>query len=213
MRNKVVVFALGWGCDQRMAENQMSALSGADILWLYDWRQQLTGAQARATRDRVAAYKERYLVAWSFGVWAAERLFAGMEFTRTAALNGTPLPGHDKLGIGSKRLRVTLRGLQGRGMEEFSRRAYGECYPRMLPALDPRGVGANVQELRTLIEESEKPFTPSLRWDVAVVGSGDEIFPPQNMAAYWGGRAKTLPLPHFPFEDPGLSASLLGFDD
>ncbi len=208
--SRVVVFSLGWGCEERIASNQMAALGGADVEWLYDWRQMPSAAAAEALRERVGRYEERYLVAWSFGVWAAEQVLRGVDFTRAVAVNGTPLPADERFGVGARRLSLTLRGLPARGMDEFLSRAYGDSYQPLLPLLNPRGTDENIRELRMLIDESQKPYEPSLRWDAAVVGSGDLIFPPENMAAYWGERAKTLPLPHYPFEDPGFTAHHLG---
>lgn len=212
MKSKLVVFALGWGCDQKVAADQIDALGDVDIMFLCDWRQTLTPDNIEHIRDVVALYHERYLIAWSFGVWAAERFFVGMDFTRAVAVNGTPLPTDESSGIGLRRLNVTLRGMRHHGLHEFSLKAYGEHYHMVSPVLNPRSEEEDERELAFLIAESEKPYAPTLRWDDAITGSNDAIFPPQNMTAYWGKRSKTLPLPHFPFADPGFSAEVLGFD-
>lgn len=167
--------------------------------------------EAAALRALVSGYGERRLIAWSFGVWAAERIFAGVRFTRAVALNGTPRPAHDRYGMGARRLALTLRGLPAQGMEGFLRRAYQGAYERLLPLLAPRSLSENIAELETLVRESAIPYTPSLTWDAAAVGDDDRIFPPENMAAYWGERAKIVPLPHYPFENAALIGAILGF--
>lgn len=209
-RGAIAVFALGWACDYRIVEH-VEFPAGCDALYLYDWRAMPSSEEVEALRREVAGYETRYLIAWSFGVWAAERLFEGMSFTRAVALNGTPLPADDRRGMGARRLALTLRGLPAQSMEGFLRRAYGEAYERLLPILTPRNPDSTIAELAMLIAESSKPYTPSLVWDVAVVGSADVIFPPENMAAYWGAKAKIVSLPHYPFENAALIGAILGF--
>ncbi len=187
----IVVFVLGWASGPE-AVGHLHLPGGYDVLTLYDWRTMPCGATLAGLRREVAGYADRRLAAWSFGVWAAEQLFAGMEFTRAVAFNGTPLPADDALGMGLRRLKLTLRGLPAGRMDDFLRRA--SCPP------GPRSLQDNIAELETLTRLSAEPYTPSLAWDMAVAGSGDLIFPPENMARYWGDKAKNVPLPHYPFE-------------
>lgn len=182
---ELAVFCLGWGCD-RQATRPLAERLGMEALYLYDWR-------TMPAPPDLSGYEKTYLIAWSFGVWAAEQLFPQKEFTRAIALNGTPLPADERLGIGLKRLQITLRGIRVAGREEFDRRAYGKIIPH------PRSIEADIAELEALIERSAQPYTPTIRWDTAIVGSDDAIFPPENQRAYWGERAKVLPLPHYPF--------------
>lgn len=187
---ELALFCLGWGCDEQAAQPLARRL-GMKAIYLYDWR-------TMPTPPSLEGYDKVYLIAWSFGVWAAEQLLSDVPFTRAIALNGTPLPCDEQLGIGLKRLKVTLRGIQSGGREEFDRRTYGQV------VMHPRPIEADIAELETLIEAAQRPYTPSIKWDTAIVGSRDTIFPPQNMLAYWGERAKVLPLPHYPFDEPAL---------
>ncbi len=191
----VMVFALGWGCDRKVVEHLAPLWEGYDTMWLCDW----PNIDAQAARAEAEKYGRRRLAAWSFGVWGAERIFAGMEFERAVAFGGTPLPCDARLGIGEKKLRLTIRGLQAQGAGEFYRRAYGDRYAELLPMLGPRGLKADIAELEWLCLHSAQPYTPSIAWDAAVIGSLDQIFPPSGMMAYWGDKAVTLPLPHYPF--------------
>lgn len=214
MNDSIAVFALGWACGPAIVQETAEELRRAfgqdmEIIFLYDWRNIPSANEAAALKAKVESYANRYLIAWSFGVWAAEQIFTGIKFTRAIALNGTPLPADENMGIGVKRLKITLRGFAVRGTEEFDRRAYGNQYDKVSAHINPRSVEENISELQHLIEESEKPYEPSLHWDAATAGSGDQIFPPENMARYWGDKAKILPLPHYPFEDPALIVALL----
>lgn len=194
---------LGWAADYRVVEH--IDLPGFDVMYLYDLTAQ-SGVQYEA--PDMGGYEERYLFAWSFGVWAAERMFAGEKFTRAVAFNGTPLPVDAQYGIEPRRLDITIRGLAAGGMEAFERRAYGDEYERLKGVLSPRPLEYNIAELTSLRDASLVPYTPSIAWDKAVVGECDVIFPPANMIRYWQEKAEieteVLPLPHYPFADVSI---------
>lgn len=202
--DRLVLFVLGWAADYRVVEH--IGLPGCDVLAVYDYGGGLDDGLA----EKIAGYGDVRLLAWSFGVWVAERLLAGVELTRAVALNGTPVPVDALYGIEPRRMAVTLRGLKAGGMEAFDRRAYGEHFDRLRPVLSPRLQERNIAELEYLVEASAAGHAASLRWDKAIVGSEDLIFPPENMVRYWGSRAEVLPLPHYPFADGGLIEKEIG---
>ncbi len=194
----VAVIVLGWACAPRCVEHVRPG--GCDVVCLYDFRGGVSDPGLS-----LDVYSRRYLFGWSFGVWVAEQLFAGMEWTRAVALCGSPIPVDGRWGIDPKRLNVTLRGIRKHGIDEFNRRIYGpEQYARLKEWLPFRDAEANERELVDLSEASLKPYTPSLKWNRAVVGVEDVIFPVENLVAYWGERAEILPLPHYPFGDAEL---------
>lgn len=202
--DRLVLFVLGWAADYRVVEH--IGLPGCDVLAVYDYGGGLDDGLA----EKIAGYGDVRLLAWSFGVWVAERLLAGVELTRAVALNGTPVPVDALYGIEPRRMAVTLRGLKAGGMEAFDRRAYGEHFDRLRPVLSPRPQERNIAELEYLVEASAAGHAASLRWDKTIVGSEDLIFPPENMVRYWGSRAEVLPLPHYPFADGGLIEKEIG---
>ena len=193
--NRLVIFMLGWAADHTLIEHIRPP--GCDVLCVYDYRE-------AETLTEVAQYRDKWLFAWSFGVLMSEVVLGGVGFTRAVALNGTPLPADDKLGIGSRRLDLTLRQLATQGMEQFNRRAYSEYYEVLAGRFSPRSLQDNIQELRELQRIAEAAPHPAIKWDKAVVGERDMIFPPQNMLAYWGERGELLPLPHYPFADADI---------
>lgn len=186
--DRLIVFVLGWAADHSVVAHIRPA--GYDILAIYDY--------CEMEPVELERYSEKYLFAWSFGVWAAEQLFAHADFTRAVAFNGTPFPVSDTYGIAPRRLDATIRGLSAGGMEAFERRAYGVSYEALK---SPRTLEENIEELETLKELSIKPYRPAIRWDKAVIGTEDVIFPPENMQNYWSVSAEVLPLPHYPFAD------------
>ncbi len=193
--DKLVVFMLGWAAGHTLVEHIRPP--GYDVLCVCDYRE-------TEGLPEVTPYRDKYLFAWSFGVLMAEALLKDMDFTRAVALNGTPLPADDMFGIGRRRLDLTLRQLATQGMEQFDRRAYGEHYELLAGRLSPRSLQDNIQELRELQYIAETQPHAAIKWDKAIVGERDVIFPPQNMLAYWGERAELLPLPHYPFADANI---------
>lgn len=196
---KLLVFTLGWAADPKIVKH--IAPPGCDYLYISDYREftPLTDIE----RTQITAYPERFLFAWSFGVMAAEQLFAGMEFTHSVAFNGTPYPIDSRFGIDPRVFATTLRGLPKHGIDEFNKRVYGDDYDRFKDVLSPRNLQENTAELIALQGLAESSMS-SLNWHKAVIGTCDAIFPPANMAAYWQDRAELLPLPHYPFADANI---------
>lgn len=208
----LIVFVLGWAADHRVVEHIRP--DGYDILAVYDYVEGLGGGREVAHKA-AQGYSRVYLFAWSFGVWVAGQLFDGIETARAVALNGTPRPVDALYGIEPRRMAVTIRGLRAGGTDVFNRRAYGEYFERLRPVLAPRPPERNIAELEWLASASVPALAtegqaPAFEWDKAIVGTEDLIFPPENMLRYWGSRAETLPLPHYPFADGGLIEKELG---
>lgn len=227
----LVLFVLGWAADHRVVEHIRP--EGCDILVIYDYSDGIDGnlssmcdngcgsgeatdkmrdnyAHSSQLRKILGAYRQTWLFAWSFGVWVAEQLLGDAEFTRAVALNGTAHPVHELYGIEPRRMVVTIRGLRAGGMGAFNRRTYEEHFERLEPMLSPRSLDRNIAELEYLASASAVDYAPSINWDKAVIGSGDQIFSPENMARFWGSRAEILPLPHYPFADGELIEKEIG---
>lgn len=221
--DRVIVFVLGWSCDHGCVEHIADSIpNDYDIACTYDYRnadslsdqqtgsapqidnQSKTDNETQCFVEQISAYRHRYLVAWSFGVWAAEQLFTGMTFDRAVAFCGSPHPVSSEFGIEPKRLLITIKGLAKYGSEEFNRRTYGTFYEQIQSRLTPRDAESNVEELATLNRASSAPYTPTIDWNRAIIGRDDVIFPTENLLRYWGIRAQVLPLPHYPFENAQL---------
>lgn len=203
---ELVLFVLGWAADHRIVEHIRP--EGCDVLAVYDYSEGIGGNGC--LQSIFAKYSRIHLFAWSFGVWVAERLFEGVSFHTAVALNGTPFPVDERYGIEPRRMAVTIRGIKAGGMEPFNRRAYGEHFDKLESLLAPRPLEKNIAELEYLATASVVEYTPSIQWGKAVVGSGDLIFPPENMVRFWGSRSEILPLPHYPLADGGLIEKEIG---
>lgn len=193
---RLAVFALGWAADWRVIRGEIP--EDCDVLAVFNYR--------FIDTPLIPCYSESYLFAWSFGVLASEHIFRGQKFTKSIALNGTPKPVDEHYGIAPRRMAATLKGLEKGGMEAFERRAYGEFYK----PFTGRCLSDNILELNNLCALSEQSLELSIEWDKAIVGTRDEIFTPENQLSYWGSRAESLPLPHYPFGDEGLIMREIG---
>ena len=126
-------------------------------LWIaYDYR-------TLGFEETFAPYKEVHLVAWSLGVWVATRLWAGhRSFTTATALNGTPFPMHDTLGIPTAIFEGTLHHISEEGMRRFNRRMCGDketilsTEDKIFPATNLR----NYWQGRCPIQEIKAPHLP-----------------------------------------------------
>lgn len=172
-------------------------------LWIaYDYR-------TLAFEETFTSYKKVHLIAWSLGVWVATHLWAGKRsFTTTTALNGTPFPIHDTLGIPAAIFEGTLQHISEEGMRRFNRRMCGdkETFNRY-SELSPRPLEEIKEELESLYNHilPEKPESADPRisafWDQAILSTEDKIFPATNLRNYWQGRCpvQEIKAPHLPF--------------
>ncbi|MCD8073164.1 MAG: DUF452 family protein [Alistipes sp.] len=211
---RLAVVVLGWASDGNIVRHIIPC--GWDAVCLYDHRgikDILSGKVTPPVLFEPGKYPETTLIAWSFGIWAAERLM-GRDgpipalFDKAVALNGTPFPVDELLGIGSRRLAVTVRGLAGGGKDAFDRKAYGPCYGPLSAKLSPRTLEDDIRELQELTRASATPYTPTIKWSRALIGTYDEIFPPENMKRYWGNKGKEVPLYHYPFGEESITKGL-----
>lgn len=194
--SKLIIYALGWGAEPGVVAH--IAPEGYDSLAVYDYR-----SVEPLPYDLSYKYDSIYLFAWSFGVWAAEQITGNLPLTRAVACGGTPLPVDDHYGIPRRPFALTLRSIRSAGTDEFLRRTYGEFYPIAAAIQPSRSLEELVGELEHLYTESAKPYRQHIKWDKALIGSLDVIFPPENMAAYWGQTGTIVEgMPHFPFADP-----------
>ena len=198
----LLLLVLGWAADEHIAEHV--APEGYDVLCTFDYRDLRPLEASLAT-----PYRRVVLAAWSFGIWAAETICRNIPPDRAIALNGTPYPVDDRLGIPRRAMSVTLKGIRRSGTEAFERKTYAEHYERIAARRPVRTNEELCDELSALCERSAAPYTPHIGWDRAVVGLRDEIFPVPNMLACWGDKAVTADLPHYPFGDLPLFCDLL----
>lgn len=149
----------------------------------------------------IDAFREKRLVAWSTGVWAAGRVCGGYRWESAVAVNGTPYPCDDRRGIPEAIFRGTWEGLTAGNLRRFYRRVGG------IPlgadeTTDGRSVESLREELRRIGECSRLSGAPDFPWTRVYLSENDRIFPFAPMEAYWRGRGcpvVCLEAPHNPF--------------
>ncbi len=201
----------GWGTDERLID--MSALcgDGMDVMLCCDYR----------TLDFDATPLSRYrgirLLAWSMGVWVADRVLGPMAlpWDGRVAFNGTPFPIDDARGIPVAVFEGTLNGFSETVLAKFRRRMCdgGETLRLFMERRPLR----TVEQLRTELQALHDAVLGfdvlhPLKWDRAVVGMRDRIFPPANQLLAWLGRAEvqTVNCAHY---DADMFSQLMKKDD
>lgn len=194
----LVIFVLGWASDPSMLSAMCEGVDGGhnpkrfDAVCLWDFRDMSDGFEIPAN------YGEVHLVAWSFGVWVAERLFLGETFASAMAVNGTPRPVDSEYGIPPRVFGMTVRGIEKTGHDKF--------FERMCDGLNPvvrcqRSDAETLAELRCFADYFSQSYSQTIAWSRAVVGGRDLIFPPQAQVLYWSSVAVELLViedaPHF----------------
>lgn len=189
---RLKVFALGWAADESML-GQVEMESDCDVMCVYDYR-----IVERLGMEH--GYAEVSLVAWSYGVWAAEQIFGGWSFVQAVAVNGTPMPVDENYGIAKRLFDLTVRGVEKTGLEKFAQRM---CDGADRVVEIKRSKDECVEELKALGQQFETEYIPGIEWSRAVVGGRDLIFPPDAQKRYWSKAGVEVEyveqMPHFPF--------------
>lgn len=198
---RLLLFFAGWGADETPFKMYRPATS--DFLVCYDYRTLDFDASG------LEEYREIILIGWSMGVWAASQTvlqlsqpdtsYKGIHITNSIAINGTPYPIDEHLGIPPAIYHGTLNGLTGASLHKFLHRmcANGAAFKTFLEITPHRPL----EELRDELMEIEKTYhtlqPATFHWQQAVVGDNDRIIPPANQLQAW----KTLDTPVLQTED------------
>ncbi|MDR1004937.1 MAG: DUF452 family protein [Prevotellaceae bacterium] len=183
----LLLFFAGWGADETPFKAYRP--QQADYMVCYDYR--TTDFDA----SLLAGYTTMDVVGWSMGVWAASQVIGRLLAGGTAlprcrmcrAVNGTPFPVDDGLGIPKEIYRGTLEGLSGASLNKFLRRMCGsaDAYREFL-AVTPRRPLEELREELIAIEEAARATSlPENIWNTALVGGSDRIIPPENQQRAW----------------------------
>lgn len=137
--------------------------------------------------EMVATYDEVCVLAWSMGVCAAAAVSDVFHdrLTRAVAVNGTPVPVDDEVGIPQRIFQATLDTLSEASLLKFMRRVCGgaEAMRVFMQNAPQRDID---QLRRELAAVAQRRYDSSFRWDVAVVSANDAIFPIANQRKAWG---------------------------
>lgn len=188
---RLILFFAGWGVDHTLFAELSKP--GYDILVVYDYRSDDFDMRA------IEGYDELCVLAWSLGVWHADRFIAlhsELPFTRCIAVNGTLRPIDDNYGIPPRIYDLTALLPDQRSLLKFYRRICGgqAGMDALMPSLPQRSVDELRDELlavRTSITTNDAPIDTS-NWDEIYLSDNDLIFPFANMQQAWADAAPRI---------------------
>lgn len=194
-RRLLLIFA-GWGMDDAVFSD--IALPGYDVMVVRDYR------SFHIDWSCVEKYDEVCLLAWSMGVFAATQTTQAIDYkiTRRIAVNGTATPVDDTTGIPESVFYGTLEGLDESRLAKFRRRmcATRQDFEAFSAVTPQRDVDELRDELRAIADRLILSVPSDFRWDLAIIGLNDRIFPPANQRRAWQQAdvpIKTLPSGHY----------------
>lgn len=210
VNSRLLLFFSGWSASPSLF-TRIAVEEGTDLWIVYDYRDM-------SFQEDLSQYREIQLIAWSMGVWAANYLFyknlLSPNISRAIAINGTPCPLSDTLGIPEAIFRGTLDTLTEEGFRRFNRRMCGSrellaLYEQSAPLRPLDEVHEELQRIydTLLIINNLHPSAcsaspnPNKLWTQAIIGTDDRIFPAANQHNYWHGRCPAIEIaaPHYPF--------------
>ena len=211
MENLIIFFA-GWGMD----ENPFKHIDkrGFDIVTLYDYTDVNLTSVKDSLLERVTKYNNIYIVAWSMGVWVANKFIQEninklnnlYSFT---AINGTFHPIHGEFGISPIIYDKTLNNLP-KGLDSFNLRMCGgrdilSFYNSVKPQRADESI---IQELINIKDGyinsiNYESLDSNVRLNV-IISKRDNIIPTANQLNFWNSYSGEcniveLDLPHYPF--------------
>lgn len=194
-KNLILMFG-GWACDEDMFKH--IEFNGYDMLSFFDYSDDLTSVKI----DDYNNYDKVTILAWSFGVWVADFLYSKNilpNISHAYALNGTLKPINDKYGIKEKSFMLTVKGLERVGLSKFYERICSD----MPINVCKRDIKIQISELKNLQLLSTVSYGSTLKWDGALVGGRDTIFPAENIENFWIDRGVKVVIneniEHYPF--------------
>lgn len=193
---KLIIFFCGWSFDEKPFKS--SAFGEYDVLFFYDYKNHELPLE-------IPDYEEYYLITWSMGVYIAYLLRDKLpKFKEKIAVNGTPFPIDDKLGIPVRTFDLTLKyvdtGLQGKFQRNlFKTEAEFEKYLKNPVSREIPEQAEELSALKEFITSSEADYEKF--YDRAIISSADKIIPPRNQINCWTERVDVVMLDsgHFPF--------------
>lgn len=203
--NKLIIFFAGWSFDEKPFE--FLECEDFDVLMLYDYNSVIENEyEAIQILNNSNNYKQKYLIAWSMGVYTAYILKDKLSgFTKKIAINGTPYPVHNEFGIPEKPFLLTLRhartGLEGKFYQNIFDKT--EEFERYMLNPVQRTIENRESELKSLyklIKETDVSYEKF--YDKALISSNDKIVPTKNQINFYNDNntdIKLIESGHFPY--------------
>lgn len=195
----LIIFCNGWGMDERPFRPLLS--ESCDVLMLSDYRRLSPVPDVLGLSQN---YAEVYLISWSMGVWAGQRLFSSQRscFRATVAINGTLCPIHDDLGIPKETMAATVQNFSAESRQKLYRRMCrdkGLCsiFQANLPG---RSLESQREELEVLLGMCDCQRDQESTYSHIMIADRDLIMPTANQLEFWKAeRPCQFHGQHFPF--------------
>ncbi len=203
---ELLLFFNGWGMDRRIADyllaESLSDGFASDLLLCYDYSSLEPGP---GFIDEVSRYGRITLVAWSFGVWVAQHIELP-PISYAIAINGTLHPVSAEKGINHEVFQATLAAWSEKSRSSFNRRMCGTgeilaLFSSMSPDRSAADQRAELVQLQEHFLAPNSAGSIAWRYDHAIIGGRDLVFPAQQQYQAWKGVPQTViaDMPHFPF--------------
>lgn len=173
----------------------------SDILFVWDYSDLGFFPEKK---DKIAldfdAYKNIYLIAFSYGVWASSFIKLP-QLKKSVAVAGTGYVIDDKYGITQKVFDLMLDSISPQVMEKFGQRMFlnindWDKYKRIKPERDFYDVKRELEEIK---KNASKVFSQR-KFDSAILCEKDKIFPFSSQKNYFKNTPQTIiNTGHFPF--------------
>ncbi len=197
---KLILFFNGWGMDKNIVQHIKPL--GYDICMFNNY------TDIKYFDNNYDSYDKIYVIAWSLGVWAAERIINNVEIKieKSIAINGTSLPIDNMYGIPKNIFEGTANNWNDKNKQKFWLRMFSgkTCLNDFSDCLPKRESADQKNEILYLTDKILKHESiTTFNWDTAICGEKDQIFTIKNQKQFWVQKAKTKLLitniPHFPF--------------
>lgn len=181
--DRLLLIFTGWASDERLFLNYSGIKE--DLCVCSDYR------TWELNTEFLSRYKEIRVIAWSLGVFVANKVLANqhLPISEATALNGTLRPIDDQEGIPLAIYNGTEQHLSAENLLKFYRRMcadsirYREFLQHTVPASIPELQDA-LRNIRTT-QENEINYSEQTIFTNVIIGLSDRIFPPENQKQAW----------------------------
>ena len=168
----LIVFFNGWGMDEKIVSHL--DYENYDVLMFYNY------TDLEYKEIDFSQYKQKYLIAWSMGVFTCNKLFNVLEnFDKKIAINGTQKPIDDNFGIPVLFYDLMIDNFNELTSEKFIKKISNNN--------DSKDFCTRTKdELKEeLIKIKFHKIDNFIKFDKAIVSLKDRIIPPKNQQAFW----------------------------
>ncbi|ETD72945.1 hypothetical protein V757_01345 [Pelistega indica] len=187
----LLVYFAGWGTPPSIVKH-LKLPDHTDLLICYQYHDLICNFN-------FTVYQSIRVVAWSMGVWVAERVMHNYKLLSATAINGTGTPCHAQTGIPPHIFQRTLNKLSPQTRHYFEHRM---CLDKTtLSDYIQRQDYREFEDIRTELHFLSSAITNDtqkdlITWQNAIISRNDSIFPPVNLYRYWENRCKVIEYPY-----------------